>query len=154
MENAKKFFEEVVKTEEAKALLAAAGQPETDEARVAAYIDVAAKLGVELTAEEIKEYYESSCAPGTAEIDDKELAQLVGGAANAQCGSTYVQGENCLLNDQCNKLWQDYTIREEEPAKTNDRIWAEMFSLHFRKCGHLSTQSKYNEKIAARNKAK
>ena len=45
MENAKKFFEEVVKTEEAKELFKSAGSPETEEARIAAYIEIAKKLG-------------------------------------------------------------------------------------------------------------
>ena len=50
MENAKKFFEEIVKTEEAKALFLAIEAPQTEEARTAAYIDIAKKLGVELIA--------------------------------------------------------------------------------------------------------
>ena len=36
MENAKKFFEEVIKTDEAKAILADTKQPETDEERAEA----------------------------------------------------------------------------------------------------------------------
>ena len=48
MENAKKFFEEIVKTEEAKALFLAIEAPETEEARIAAYIEIAKKLGIDV----------------------------------------------------------------------------------------------------------
>ena len=44
MENAKKFFEKIVKTDEAKALLAAVEAPKTEEDRIAAYIEIAKKL--------------------------------------------------------------------------------------------------------------
>ena len=46
MENAKKFFEEVAKTEEAKALFAAIETPKDDEELVAAYIEIAKKLHI------------------------------------------------------------------------------------------------------------
>jgi hypothetical protein len=108
MENAKKFFEEVVKTEEAKELFKSAGSPETEEARIAAYIDVAAKLGVALSADEIKAYYASSCTSDAQEIDDKELSQLAGGGDNANCKSTYQHRENCWWNDACDMYTNDY----------------------------------------------
>ena len=99
MENAKKFFEELVKTEEAKALFATVEKPETEEARIELYIDIAKKLGILLTAEEIKEYYESSCVADAAEIDDKELEQLSGGGENASCSYSYITGESCILTE-------------------------------------------------------
>ena len=108
MENAKKFFEEMIKTEEAKALFESAGTPETEEDRIAAYIEIAKKLGVELTAEEIQEYYASSRMSYAQEIDDKELEQLVGGGENANCKSTYQHQENCWWNDGCDMYTNDY----------------------------------------------
>ena len=108
MENAKKFFEELIKTEEAKALFDSVGTPETEEDRIAAYIDVAAKLGVALSADEIKAYYASSCTSDAQEIDDKELSQLAGGGDNANCKSTYQHQENCWWNDGCDRVWNDY----------------------------------------------
>ena len=79
MENAKKFFEEVAKTEEAKALFAAIEAPKDDEELVAAYVEIAKKLGVELTAEEAKAYLNDAANFESSEIDDEELSQLVGG---------------------------------------------------------------------------
>ena len=156
MGNAKKFFEELVKTDEAKVLLANTEAPKSDEDRIAAYIEIAKKLGVELTAEEIMEYYASSCVSDSHEIDDKELEQLVGGGENAQCGYSYIKDENCLITDQCNKWWQEYAISDEpsneQPAKRDDRIWAEIFSLNSRTCGLLITQKKYDAKMASMNK--
>jgi hypothetical protein len=108
MENAKKFFEEVVKTEEAKVLLAAVEAPKTEEDRIAAYIEIAKKLGLELTAEEIQEYFETASKADDAELDDDELEQLVGGGENADCESSYQHKENCWFNDGCDKVWRDY----------------------------------------------
>ena len=88
MENAKKFFEELAKTEEAKALFKSVEIPETEEARIAAYIDIAGKLGVELTADEINAYFAANKAD-VAEISDKELEQLSSGADTEACGLGY-----------------------------------------------------------------
>ena len=88
MENAKKFFEELAKTEEAKALFKSVEIPETEEARIAAYIDIAGKLGVELTADEINAYFAANKAD-VAEISDKELEQLSSGADTEACGFGY-----------------------------------------------------------------
>ena len=148
MENAKKFFEEIAKTEEAKALFAAAGQPETDEARIAAYIDVAAKLGVTLTAEEIKEYYASLCTSDAQEIDDKELEQLVGGGEHASCQYSYITGENCIFTDQCNKVWQNYNPIDDKRAENhNQALYDIMTRDHYQFCKHPSVRDRYNEKL-------
>ena len=108
MENAKKFFEEVARTEEAKAFFKAAKAPETEEERVAAYIEIAKKLGIELTAEGIAAYYAAEDETGSAELDDKELSQLVGGGDNAACVDTFRHKENCWWNDGCDRSWNEY----------------------------------------------
>ena len=108
MENAKKFFEEIVKTEEAKALFAAIEAPETEEARIAAYVEIAAKLGVQLDADEICAYLKSVDPDSSAELDDEELSQLVGGGENAQCSSTYQHKENCWWSDGCDRVNNSY----------------------------------------------
>ena len=107
MENAKKFFEELAKTEEAKAIFATMEKPADDVQLIVAYIDVAAKLGVSLTVEEVKEYLASDKANG-AELDDEELSQLAGGGDNANCKSTYQHRENCWWNDGCDMYTNDY----------------------------------------------
>lgn len=112
MENARKFFEETLKTEEAKAILAETEKPETEEETVKSYAEIAEKLGVELTVEEINEYFDSKSASG--ELDDSELSQLTGGAnvkENSACSNTYKNKENCWLSDGCDfaiKKYDDY----------------------------------------------
>ena len=76
MENAKKFFEEVIKTEEAKTLLAATETPENEEARIAAYINIAKKLGIELTEDEINAYFATNNEADSAELDERSLPSL------------------------------------------------------------------------------
>ena len=94
MENAKKFFEETLKTEEAKALLASLEKPETEEDVIEAYLSVAEKLGVELSVEDIQAYFAAGEYQG--ELDDEELEQLVGGASG-----------NCWMNEYCDKFFKD-----------------------------------------------
>lgn len=107
MDNAKKFFEELIKTEEAKALFKAAEKPESNEARVVAYIDIAKKLGVELTAEKIDAYFASANKAHAEELDSEELSQLVGGGDT--CSASYVDRENCWGNDGCDYFNNSYT---------------------------------------------
>ena len=57
MENAKKFFEEVIKTEEAKAILATTKKPENEQELVDAYLEIANKLNAELTVEDLIAYF-------------------------------------------------------------------------------------------------
>ena len=109
MENAKKFFEEIIKTEKAKGLIASTEAPATEEARIAAYIDIAGKLGVELTADEINAYFATNIKADYAELDDDELEQLVGGGENSGCSSTYKHKENCWWNDGCDRSTNSYS---------------------------------------------
>lgn len=129
MENAKKFFDKIAKTEEAKALFAAAGQPETDDECIAAYIEIADKLGVTLTAEEIKAYLELVVEDAFGELDDEELSQLVGGGENAGCESTYQDRENCWWSDGCDRVWNDYN-------------------------GYLCSGKNYGQSLAEKNRSK
>ena len=108
MENAKKFFEELAKTEEAKALFATVKKPDTEEELIAIYVDVAKKLGTEITAEEVKAYLAADKI-GSAELDDKELEQLASGADGEKCFSTYQHRENCILTDACDNFYIEYT---------------------------------------------
>ena len=117
MENAKKFFEEMIKTEEAKALFESAGTPETEEDRIAAYIDIAKKLGVELEADEIRAYLMVAGSACASEIDDEELSQLAGGGENAECSSTYKHKENCWWNDGCDIIVNSYDNYRMNMAK-------------------------------------
>ena len=115
MENAKKFFEEVVMTEEAKALFAAMEAPKSEEERANAYIEIASKLGIALTLEDIAAYVSAANQePAEGELDDEELQQLVGGGGNFACKDTYQQGENCWYNDACNILFQHYAHKADK----------------------------------------
>ena len=114
MENAKKFFEEVAKTEEAKALFAAMEAPKNEEERANAYIEIAGKLGISLTAEGIAAYVAAANQePVEGEMDDEELQQLVGGGENSACKDTYQQGENCWWNDSCNRIYKHYIYKSD-----------------------------------------
>ena len=110
MENAKKFFEEVAKAEEAKALFAAAEAPKDEKERILAYIEIANKLGIALTAEGIAAYLLAAAnqEPAESELDDEELQQLVGGGDHRMCETTYQHGENCWVSDGCDMLFNDF----------------------------------------------
>ena len=114
MENAKKFFEEIIKTDEAKAILADTKKPETEEAQIAAYLEIAKKLNAELTAEGITAYFNTIAKPVSGELDDDELAQLTGGGEHANCKDTFIQSENCWWDDGC-----DFTANKYSNYKCN-----------------------------------
>ena len=111
MENAKKFFEETIKTEEAKALFDATEKPANEDELAALYVEIAKKLGVELTVDEINAYFETTNNVAGGEIDDEELAQLVGGAdkGNDNCKKSYKDKQNCWWNDACDNRWTKYS---------------------------------------------
>ena len=139
MENAKKFFKEIAKTEEAKALFAAIEAPEGEEARIAAYVDIAKKLGVEFSADDVSAYFASSDNTASGELDDEELEQLVGGGDNAACADTFKQQENCWNNDGCDKVYNEYndyfckrfSVRPEKESVSQTAL-----DKLRRECGH------------------
>ena len=110
MEKAKKFFEETLATDEAKKLIASEERKQTPEDVVRAYADIAAKLGADLSLKEIEEYIEEKMnkAAASGELDDDELSSLYGGASNG-CYASYVDRENCWVNDGCDYINNNYT---------------------------------------------
>ena len=108
MENAKKFFEEIIKTEEAKALFDCAKKPETEDERIEAYVDIASQLGIEITKEEVLAYFDEKLNNSTSsEIDDDEMAHFSGGR-DSRCINSYKDRENCWWNDGCDLYMNQY----------------------------------------------
>ena len=148
MENAKKFFEEVIKTEEAKTILAATEAPENEEARIAAYINIAKKLGIELTEDEINAYLTTNSEADSAELDDEELSQLAGGGASVDCKSSYKNEENCLIFDGCDKFFREYDnyiCRSENAGalKYSGPEYEAIYQKYFARCGNLDVFKEY-----------
>lgn len=112
MDNAKNFFEEIIRTEEAKKIFSNYKKPETIEETVKIYIKVAGELGIELTEEEIKEYLSAKEASG--QLDDEELSQLSGGGDHPECKDTFKDKENCWWDDACdliNSYYEGYDCK-------------------------------------------
>ena len=130
MEKAKEFFKEVIKTEEAKALFASIKQPETDEARIAAYLQIAKKLNFELTLEDIIAYF--SVALDGEEVDDNELSQLIGGIDT--CSSTFEGGEFCWFNDSCKALITTYDSETGKRDRKNEIKAKQDLEIYTRTC--------------------
>lgn len=135
MEQAKIFFEEVLQSEAARPLLTFVKKPHTEEDLIEAYLDMAATLGVELTAEGIRAYFAAGAeAAAAADVDDEELAQLAG-SESALCKNTYLQAENCWWNDGCDKIYNDYPFYNckisnhdygdlrDDPPGYDDKSW-------------------------------
>ena len=111
MENAKKFFEEVIMTDEAKKLISSIEQPKTPEDFPRAYSKIATELGIELSAEEITAYFDKKLKGSitSSEIDDDEMAQFTGGSKQT-CASTYTDRENCWWSDGCDYYMNIYSL--------------------------------------------
>ena len=148
MENAKKFFEEVIKTEEAKAIISSLAKPETEKERIETYLDIAKKLGVQLTTEDIFAYLDAAAAvaAGTGEVDDEELAQLTGGGD--VCADTFQQAENCWWNDGCDIILNDYDGYQCRTNGTKPKSgYNALHEKYFRQCGTLMVVRKEMENL-------
>ena len=128
MENAKKFFEEVIKTDEAKAILADTKKPDTEPELLEAYLEIAKKLNCELTAEDILAYFKAAVEAASDEIDDEELAQLTGGGENAACKDTFISGENCWWTDGCDFAAINYADYRCKAGSKIDEFIKSLFS--------------------------
>lgn len=112
MENAKKFFEEILLTDEAKKVLQFYEPPKSIEEVKKAYSDIAKKFGIDLTPDEVGEYIdEKSRFAENAELDDDEVVHFSGGADHADCLDTFKDKENCWWIDACDYMaymYDDY----------------------------------------------
>ena len=110
MENARRFFEQVVKTKEAKQLIASYKQPDSPENVIRAYAQIAAKLGINLSEEEIALYFDEKIKIyiTVGELDDEEMAQFWGGVVSV-CSGSYRNRENCWWNDGCDYANNEYS---------------------------------------------
>lgn len=109
MKNAEKFFEKTIKTDEAKKYFSSFEKPKSQEEIIKIYSEVAEKLGIDLSEEEITEYLNEMLNTRicSGEIDDNELSQLSGGNNHA-CADTFLHAENCWNKDGCDYLYNDY----------------------------------------------
>lgn len=105
MENTKKFFEELIRTQEAKEILSAYEKPQNEEEVAEIYVETAEKMGVEITKDSVLAYLTQN--KNGEKLDDRELEQLTGGEIRI-CHDTYSQRENCIWNDGCDTLVNDY----------------------------------------------
>ena len=93
-------------------------RPETQEEAVKIYAEIAEKLGLNLTAEDIGEYirqaeqarkdHTEKAAGMVQELSDEELDQVAGGKENPSCKETYQDYENCWYADGCDNVFQIY----------------------------------------------
>ena len=111
-ESAKKFMDALKNDPKAKELLKDIPKPETKEDATAAYIDLAGKLGITLSEEDVKGFVEEekdvaarseNAAKAIQTLPDDELDNVAGGWSGAEgnCDNTYKQKENCWSNDAC-----------------------------------------------------
>jgi len=103
----------------AQELLESTPKPEDQEAEIRVYADIAAKLGYDITEEELKAYLEKAAglmagrteesAAAIKELPDDVLDKVAGGKKdNDKCKDTYRDYENCWVNDGCDNVYHDY----------------------------------------------
>ena len=111
MENVKKFFEEIIKTEEAKALIASYEKPKTEKECIEAYIDIAKKLGITLTYDGVVSYFKAAGELRSGELDDDELEQLTGGVSSIVFADIFDSDEKRTMS-----LGDRYVIKKNNSA--------------------------------------
>lgn len=83
-------------------------KPDNVEARYAATIEFAAAKGYTVTVEEL-----SAEQAVNRELDDDELDAVSGAGDNPQCSDGFKDDENCMWNDKCNHVHNDYKLNPE-----------------------------------------
>ncbi len=119
MEKAKKFFDILNTDPKAQELLQDCAKPEKPEDVLKAYVDIAGKLGISLTEEDIKNHMEEekaavksrteSAVSQIEELPDDALDAVAGGKGErSDCKNTYKDKENCWFNDGCDNVYHLY----------------------------------------------
>ncbi len=117
-ENAKKLFEMLDTDPEAKELLKDYTKPEKPEEILKVYTDIAGKLNISLTEDELKDYLaEEAKAMGSrteaaaakiVELPDEALDAVAGGKDHEECKDTFRDHEDCWYNDGCDAIYHMY----------------------------------------------
>ncbi len=116
METLKKFFETLRTDPKAAELLKGKDKPESFDALIAVYAEVAEKLGFDLPEDVLREGIkalekEQSEKTGQAkkaarELDESELAKASGGRNDDDCYYSFLDKENCWFQDGCDlTIW-------------------------------------------------
>ena len=121
-ESAGKFMEALKNDPKAKELLKGMSKPKTKEEIIAAYIDLAGKLGITLSEEDAESFVAEEkdvasrseiAAKAIQALPDDELENVAGGKGdNPECKDTYEDRENCWITDGCDILiigYEDYS---------------------------------------------
>ena len=122
-ENLGKFFEELEQNEKAQELLKAECADGT-EADYSALARIARKTGYEVTDEEMADFWtkvktkqakaSEAMAAQIAELSCDEMDQVAGGKDHMVCSDTYKDGENCMWDDVCDKLFKFYYYEDDK----------------------------------------
>ena len=130
-ENARRFLSEGFGDSRVVEFLQARDYPKTEEEELGAYVDIAAAIGLDLTADELRAAIEEAGRERLAKteediasvrvLSDEELAQVAGGVVDYHeycesnywdedrcCKDTYKDLENCWHNDACDIVYHDY----------------------------------------------
>ncbi len=118
MEKIRAFFNKAAADPKAKEILSAAGKPETMEEELQLYAETAAKLGYDISADDLRSFFEEKerqCKEKTEEtaaiiqeLPDELLDSVAGGRGGDSCASTYQNRENCWFEDGCDRFINDY----------------------------------------------
>ena len=114
-EEIRKFIDQVSNDLEAREHLKGY-DASTDE--IKAYAEVAAKLGYDITEGDLREYFDSivklqkerteKSAAQIKKLSDDALEWVAGGKDQLNCKDTFEQRENCVWNDGCDIVINDY----------------------------------------------
>ena len=103
----------------AQELLKSVEKPSDEDGMIRCYLEAAQKLGYDLKEEELTAYVRDqnearkaktdALAEGIQNLDDSEIECVTGGKKeNEECLTTFKDRENCLLNDGCDMVINEY----------------------------------------------
>jgi len=118
-DNVKKFLEALQEDPRAQELISDFEKPENMEELLKTYKELAAKLDIDLTEDEISEAVSEeeqnmkdrtdAAADGIKELSDEAIDAVAGGREiHDECKDTFTDKENCIFNDACDNAWRYY----------------------------------------------
>ena len=110
-EKARAVLDSLSTDPQAQELLAKISEPDSLEARIRVYVNIAEELGYDLTEQELSDYLSvrenevrastEAAAEEIRKLRYDELAGVAGGGSHSECKDTYKDKENCWFNDAC-----------------------------------------------------
>ena len=115
IEKVRKLLNTIGNDPKVKQMINDAMEAKTDADMIRVWAEIAPKLGIEVTEDEIRIGIEAlikermqKTEEGVKQLSDIEVEKAAGGGQNPNCKYDFINKENCVAKDGCDRFYQDY----------------------------------------------